>query len=142
MDVKEMSKMDSIPERRADFMPKKKTAHYKIISDSGGNRYKFFCDLTEALFCTTVAYNEADPAKELELAWEKEGKKNFQLCHKCGKWVIDAMYNADALECVACAPWEDTPKFCKFCGTRVSASDAICPECGKHLIYGGSFHDT
>ena len=76
MDVKEMSKMDSIPERRADFMPKKKTAHYKIISDSGGNRYKFFCDLTEALFCTTAAYNEADPAKELELAWEKEGKKN------------------------------------------------------------------
>ena len=35
-----------------------------------------------------------------------------------------------------------TAKFCKFCGTRVSASDAICPECGKHLIYGGSFHDT
>ena len=78
-----------------------------------------------------------DPAKELELAWEKEGKKNFQLCHKCGKWVIDAMYNADALECVGCAPWEDTPEFCKFCGMKVSATDSVCPSCGEHLIYGG-----
>ena len=123
-------------------MPKKKTAHYKIISDSGGNRYNFFCDMTGALFCTTEAYNEADPGKELELAWEKEGKKNFQLCHKCGKWVIDAMYNADALECVGCAPWEDTPEFCKFCGEKVSATDSVCPGCGEHLIYGGNFDDT
>ena len=123
-------------------MPKKKTAHYKIITDSGGKRYQFFCDLSEALVCTTKAYSETDPAAEPELAWNTEGKKHFQLCHKCGKWVIDAMYNADALECVACAPWEDTPKFCKFCGTRVSVFDAICPKCGKHLIYGGRCDDT
>ncbi len=123
-------------------MPKKKTAHYKIISDSGGNRYQFFCDLTGALLCTTMAYNEADADAELELAWEKEGKKKFQLCHKCGKWVIDEMYNADALECVACAPWEDTPEYCKFCGTKVSASDSVCPKCGEHLIYGGRFDDV
>lgn len=123
-------------------MPKKKTAHYKIITVFGGRQYQFFCDLSEALVCTTKVYSETDPAAEPELAWNAEGKKHFQLCHKCGKWVIDAMYNADALECVACAPWEDTPKFCKFCGTRVSVFDAICPKCGKHLIYGGSFDDT
>lgn len=122
-------------------MPKKKTAHYKIISDSGGNRYKFFCDLTGALLCTTEPYNEGDAELELALAWEKEGKKNFQLCNKCGRWVIDAMYNADALECVACAPWENTPEFCKFCGTKVQASDAVCPKCKKLLIYGGCFND-
>ena len=29
-------------------MQKRKTAHYKVIADSGGNRYKFFCDLTGA----------------------------------------------------------------------------------------------
>ena len=42
-------------------MQKKKTAHYKIIADSGGNRYKFFCDLTGALQCTTQAYSADDP---------------------------------------------------------------------------------
>ena len=123
-------------------MQKKNIAAYKIVSDSGGNRYQFFCDLTGALLCTTKSYNVADPDAELELAWETEGKKYFQLCHKCGKWVIDAMYNADALECVACAPWENTPEYCKFCGTKVSASNPVCPKCGKMLIYGGSFDDT
>lgn len=142
MDVKEPQKTDSMHEGRTDFMPKKKSAHYKIISDSGGNRYKFYCDLTGALFNTAKAYNEADPDTELELAWETEGKKHFQLCHKCGKWVIDAMYNADALECVACAPWENTPEYCKFCGTKVLSADCVCPKCGEHLIYGGSFDDA
>ena len=123
-------------------MQKKKTAHYKIITDSGGIRYKFFCDLSGALLCTTQVYHDEDPEKELGLAWEKEGKKNFQRCHKCGKWVIDAMYNADALECVCCAPWESTPEFCKFCGTKVSPTDVVCPNCGEHLIYGGTFDET
>ena len=123
-------------------MQKRKTAHYKVIADSGGNRYNFFCDLTGARFSTTRVYNEADLDTELELAWETEGKKNFQLCQKCGKWVIDAMYNADALECVACAPWENTPEYCKFCGAKISSFDCVCPKCKKHLIYGGSFDDT
>lgn len=123
-------------------MQKRKTAHYKVIADSGGNRYKFFCDLTGARFSTTRVYNEADLDTELELAWKTEGKKNFQLCQKCGKWVIDAMYNADALECVACAPWENTPEYCKFCGAKISSFDCVCPKCKEHLIYGGSFDDT
>ena len=123
-------------------MPKKKTAAYKIITDSGGNRYKFYCDPTGALLCPTKPYHADTPEKELELAWNTEGKAHFNLCHKCGKWVIDAMYNADALECVGCAPWEDTPEFCKFCGAKVSASDSVCPKCGEHLIYGGSFDDA
>lgn len=123
-------------------MLKTKTAHYKIVADSGGNRYKFFCDLSGASFSTAQIYNESDPDTELALAWETEGKQNFQLCHKCGKWVIDAMYNADALECVSCAPWENTPEYCKFCGTKVSGTDTVCPKCGKILIYGGNFDDA
>ena len=122
-------------------MQKKNIAAYKIISDSGGNRYKFYCDLTGALLCTTKPYHADTPEKELELAWNNEGKAHFNLCHKCGRWVIDAMYNADALECVSCSPWENTPEFCKFCGTKVSFSDAVCPMCGKQLIYGGCFDD-
>ena len=120
-------------------MLKNKTALYKIISDSGGNRYRFYCDLTGALLCTTKPYCEQTPEKELERAWITEGKEHFNLCHKCGKWVADVMFNADALECVACAPWENTPEYCKFCGAKVSASDAVCPRCGKLLIYGGCF---
>ncbi|MBR7184520.1 MAG: hypothetical protein IKD37_02810 [Clostridia bacterium] len=122
-------------------MPKKKTAQYKIIADSGGNRYAFFCDLTGALVCTTKPYRADTPEHELELAWTEEGKTHFSLCHKCGKWVVDAMFNADALECVACAPWENTPEYCKSCGAKVSAADAVCPRCGKQLIYGGNFDD-
>lgn len=122
-------------------MQKKNIAAYKIVSDSGGNRYKFYCDLTGALLCTTKPYHADTPMKELELAWNTEGKAYFNLCHKCGKWVMEAMFNADALECVACAPWENTPEYCKFCGTKVSVSDAVCPKCGKQLIYGGCFDD-
>lgn len=122
-------------------MAKNKTAAYKIITDSGTNRYRFFCDLSGALVCTTKPYHEDTPEKELELAWKNEGKVHFNLCHKCGRWVIEAMFNADALECVACAPWENTPKYCKFCGTKVSAIQSLCPKCGKHLIYGGNFDD-
>lgn len=59
------------------FMPKKKTAAYKIITDSGGNRYKFYCDLTGALLCTTKSYHADTPERELELAWNTEGKAHF-----------------------------------------------------------------
>lgn len=122
-------------------MQKNKTAAYKIVSDAGGNRYRFYCDLSGALLCTTSPYHAETPERELTLAWETEGKKHFSLCHKCGKWVIEAMFNADALECVGCAPWENTPEFCKFCGAKVAPSDAVCPRCGKQLIYGGGFDD-
>ena len=111
------------------------------ILDSGGNRYSFYCELSGALLCTTEPYREKTAERELELAWEREGKQNFNLCHKCGKWVMEALFNADALECVACAPWENTPRYCKFCGAKVNACDAVCPMCGKQLIYGGSFDD-
>lgn len=58
-------------------MQKRKNCALQVIADSGGNRYKFFCDLTGARFSTTRAYNEADLDTELELAWETEGKKIF-----------------------------------------------------------------
>ena len=118
-----------------------KTAAYKVISDAGGNRYKFYCEVSDALACTTEPIRAKTPEEELQIAWETVGRKHFNLCHKCGRWVIEAMFNADALECVACAPWENTPKYCKFCGTKVSVFQSLCPKCGKHLIYGGNFDD-
>ncbi len=122
-------------------MRQNKTASYKIISDSGGNRYRFYCDLSGALLCTTGMYRADTPEEELAQAWDTEGKVHFSHCHKCGRWVMEAMFNADALECVSCAPWENTPRFCKFCGTRVHTADTVCPKCGKQMIYGGNFDD-
>ena len=47
-------------------MGERRTATYKIITDSGGNRYTFFCDLTGALVCTTKKTYKADtPEQEL-----------------------------------------------------------------------------
>ncbi|MBQ4564205.1 MAG: hypothetical protein IJA58_06970 [Lachnospiraceae bacterium] len=119
------------------MIKEKRIAPYKIAPDKNGNCYKFFCELSMALVCTTKPYKAETPEEEIRLAWENEGKRQFNHCQKCGKLVMDAMYNADALECVACAPWENTPEYCKFCGAKVSGEDAICPKCGKLLIYGG-----
>ena len=118
-----------------------KTAVCKRIPCADGNRYRFYCALSGALTCTTEPIRAKTPEEELRIAWETVGRKHFNLCHKCGKWVIDAMYNADALECVACAPWENTPEYCKFCGTKVPCSASVCPKCGRLLIYGGGGND-
>ena len=121
-------------------MPENRTAKHKIVTDGGGYRFIFYCDVSDAHVCTTGQIYQGDSEEEALLAaWQAEGREHFNRCHKCGKWVIDAMFNADALECVKCAPWENTPEYCKFCGSKVSASDAVCPRCGKLLIYGGSF---
>lgn len=114
----------------------RKTANYRVISDSGGNRYRFFCDASGALGCTTNPVRADTPEEELLLAWETEGKKHFNLCHQCGKWVADVMYNADVLQCVDCSPWENKPHFCRHCGIEVALTDTFCRECGTRLQYG------
>lgn len=114
-----------------------KTAAYKIIPVSGGRRYRFFCDLSGSLVCETEAYSMTSPDKELEAAWLSEGKKNFNQCRRCGRWVDAVMFNADVLECVDCSPWENDPKYCPFCGKKVTTSAENCTQCGKKLLYGG-----
>ena len=116
---------------------KKKTADYKTISASGRNKYQFFCDLSGALCVETASYKEADSEKELMLAWENEGKKHFNVCHKCGKWVSDVMYNPDVFSCVRCTPIEDFPEYCPKCGTKTEDSETFCRKCGVRLMYGG-----
>ena len=119
-------------------MDKRKTAAYKTISDAGGNRYKFFCEALGALACTTEkAYTADTPEKELLLAWNTEGKKYLNLCYKCGRWVVDAMFNPEVMECVECAPFEAEAKFCKTCGARVQVPGRKCSSCGNILHYEG-----
>lgn len=114
-----------------------KIATYQIEADRDGNRYKFYCDLSGVLVCITKPYHADTPEKELLLAWENEGKKHFNPCHKCGMQVSNAMFNVEALECVACAPIEAEAKFCKHCGIRIEAPTKPCPACGKLLLYYG-----
>ena len=75
---------------------------------------------------------------ELSAAWEAEGKKNFNLCHLCGRWVDSIVYNPDMLMCVNCAPLEEGAKYCKHCGAKAKNGDIICFVCGKKLLYGGA----
>ena len=120
---------------------KKKTADYKIIAVTGRNAYQFFCDLSGALCAETGFYRNSDPQKELMLAWEKEGKRHFNLCHKCGRWVSDIMYNPDVLSCVKCSPIEDIPEFCTKCGAKAENMKVFCDKCGARLMYGGDCNE-
>lgn len=67
-----------------------------------------------------------------------EGKKNFNSCHLCGRWVDSIVYNPDMLMCVNCAPLEEGAKYCKHCGAKAKNRDIICFVCGKKLLYGGA----
>ena len=115
-----------------------KTARYQIIPDGGGNRFRFFCELSGAVLCTTEPIRSSSAEEELRIAWEIEGRSHFNRCEKCGRWVSDVMYNADVLQCVDCAPWEDTPRYCPTCGARLKEGDPCCPDCGKVVTGGDS----
>lgn len=118
-------------------MAEKNTAAYKISYDADGYRCSFYCEVSGALACVTKAYKADSPEQALMLAWENEGKKHFNICRKCGKWIIDAVFNPEVLECTDCAPFEHETRFCKFCGAKVDADVRFCPMCKKKLHYEG-----
>lgn len=119
-------------------MPERNVATHKLLADSGGYRFVFYCDLSGALVCTTKEIYYADTREAALLsAWQAEGRQHFNKCHKCGKWVIKTVYNADVLECVDCAPYECEPNFCKTCGKKIEKPGKSCPFCGNKLVYEG-----
>ena len=117
-------------------MTEKNTATHRTIAVDGGYRFLFYCDLSGAHACTTEAVYDGDPQGDALLAaWKAEGYKHFNRCQKCGRWVIDAVYNADALECVDCAPFQcEEPRFCRICGTKIKGDSGVCPHCGNKLL--------
>ena len=117
-------------------MNEHKTAKYKIIADSGGSRYRFYCDASGMIVCTTKPIRADTQEEELRIAWETQGKQHFNHCTKCGKWISDAMYNADTGKCVDCSVWEAKPNYCAHCGKKIAARDTFCRECGTRLRYG------
>ena len=121
-------------------MEEKKTAAYNITPDTGGNRYRFYCDVSGALVCITSPYHADTPEEELMLAWEKEGRQHFNQCRKCGRFIIDAVYNPVVFECTDCAPFEYETRYCKSCGAKIDAGaeERFCPVCKQKLHYEGS----
>ena len=115
-----------------------KTATYKLITDTNGKmRYQFFCDLSKSLEYTSAPIKKHNPDNLVKI-WTSEAKKHFNHCNKCKKWVSTVMFNADVLECVACAPWEETPNYCPYCGKKVDGEIGNkCNGCGSDLKYEG-----
>ena len=119
----------------------KKTAAYRVVADSGGKRvFRFYCDISGELCCTTKPIQADTEEAALEAAWETEGKWEFNHCPRCGKYVSSAMFNVNAGLCLDCAPWEvEYPAFCHQCGTRLKEDGArFCPICGARLLVGGT----
>lgn len=131
------------------------TARYRIITDTGGNRYRFFCDISNAGICTTKPICGHTQQEELEYAWESEGRHFFNKCQHCGKWVCNAMFNPDTLECVDCTPPAYVAsmehygfgtksmkhlKVCNNCGMMSDASVHFCKECGIRLPHNTLYH--
>ena len=114
-----------------------RTAKYKTIFDTGGVRFQFFCEASGASVCITKECYDTETEKQLLSAWNKEARQKFNQCHKCGRWICNAMYNADTLECVDCSPWEERPNYCSHCGSKVETADVFCNRCGVRLMYGG-----
>ena len=71
-----------------------KIATYKVVADAGGGRvFRFYCDISGELCCVTKPIQADTEEAALELAWDKEGKWEFNRCPKCGKYVSSAMFN-------------------------------------------------
>ncbi len=114
-----------------------RTAAYHVLTDGGGMRFRFYCELSGAAICTTQPMPLQPIEAALEKAWRLEGREHFNLCHRCGRWISDVMYNPNTLECVKCSPWEEKPIFCSRCGVKASDDMVFCNHCGARLQYGG-----
>ena len=118
-------------------MQSSKTANYKAVADQAGHRFLFYCQISGAHVRITKEIYPGQLEEALGLAWKEEGCWRFNQCRRCGKWVIDAVFNTEVLECVECAPYESEPKFCKTCGMKIRKPARCCQHCGNKLIYAG-----
>ena len=72
----------------------KKTAAYRVVTDSEGGRiFRFCCDISGELGCVTHPIHADTEEAALEIAWETEGKWEFNHCPQCGRYVSSAMFN-------------------------------------------------
>lgn len=95
--------------------------------------FRFFCEASGAAICMTRPMPRQPIETALEDAWQAEGREHFNRYQRCGKWVVDVMYNPNTL---ACSPWEEKPVFCPQCGENVLNDGVFCHHCGCRLQYG------
>ena len=63
----------------------RKTATYRVVTDSGGGRiFRFYCDISGELCCVSKPIRADTEEAALEMAWEQEGKWEFNLCPNAG----------------------------------------------------------
>lgn len=122
----------------------RQTARYQVTADSGGWVFRFFCDSSGELCCVTPPIQGDTQAEALDIAWQSEGRRHFNRCDKCRRYVSSAMFNLTAGQCVDCAPWEsDYPNFCHHCGIRLKDSEVcFCPVCGVRLRNTGQAEEV
>lgn len=106
----------------------RETADYTVSAGPDGYCFRFYCAVSGALPCVAGPIRKGSQDTTLETAWQTVGQSHFNQCHRCGRWVPDVMYNADALECVECALWKLPLYFCPECGVGHS-----CARCGVRL---------
>lgn len=116
-------------------------APHRVFQDSKGIRFCFLCEVSGAAICTTRPLPLQPTEIALEKAWTTEGRRYFNRCQKCGKWVSDVMYNPNTLKCVQCSPWEEKSTFCPKCGENVLKDEIFCYRCGCRLQYGEEEND-
>lgn len=121
-----------------DIVKKSGVARYKVISGDQGKKYTFYCECSGALVHTTDWIQADTSEKALEIAWQDTVEKYFNRCSKCGRWVMDAMYNVDELQCVECAPYKDDLEDVRYnllerygFGPNIMKKKKICTKCGK-----------
>ena len=59
-------------------MPENRTAKHKVVTDGGGYRFIFYCDVSDAHVCTTGQIYQGDSEEEALLATEEYQKKLAQ----------------------------------------------------------------
>ena len=102
-----------------------KTANYKAVADQAGHRFLFYCQVSGAHVCITKEIYPGQLEEALGLAWNEEGCWQFNQCRRCGKWVIDAVFNTEVLE--------SEKKVCHRFGRLSGARLTVCPDCDERL---------
>jgi len=69
-----------------------------------GYQIQFICALCGYNY--TTGWIRAGTELEARALTEKEARKYFNGCMKCGKWVCDKHYNMEEMMCIKCAPWK------------------------------------
>ena len=80
----------------------KYSARYTIAGENGGYQIRFYCAMCDYYY--TTGWISAGSETEARRLTEKEAKRQFNGCRKCGRWVCDEHYNMGEMMCLGCAP--------------------------------------